>query len=169
MPASQYIRNLRAKLGHDLLLLQSATVMLFDDDGRLLLAQNAENGLWMTIGGAIDPGEEPSDAAVRECWEETGLHVEPVRLLGVFGGPSFRITYPNGDIALYLSIVFEVQKIGGSLRADGLETSSLKFVSHDQAGSLPMAPWNERMVASAFEWRGKTYFAPPTWQPPQTV
>jgi 8-oxo-dGTP pyrophosphatase MutT (NUDIX family) len=26
----------------------------------------------MTVDGAIDPDERPADAAVRECWEETG-------------------------------------------------------------------------------------------------
>jgi 8-oxo-dGTP pyrophosphatase MutT (NUDIX family) len=167
MPVSQYIRSLRAKIGHDLLMLPSATAMLFDDRDRLLLAQNVEGGLWMTIGGAIDPSEEPADAAVRECWEETGLRVNPTRLLGVFGGPSFRITYPNGDVASYLAIVFEVEKIGGVLRADGLETSALRFVSREESKSLPMAPWNERMVATAFECKDRTYFAPPSWKPSQ--
>ncbi len=123
----------------------------------------------MTIGGAIDPGEEPADAAVRECWEETGLLVEPTRLLGVFGGPSFRIAYPNGDIASYVAIAFEARKICGTLRADGLETSALKFVSRNESESLTMAPWNEFMVATAFGCKDRAYFAPPTWQPPQSA
>ena len=139
--------------------------MVFDDAGRVLLAKNAETGVWMTIGGAIDPGEEPADAAVRECWEETGLLVNPTRVLGVFGGPSFRITYPNGDIASYVAIVFEARKIGGSLRADGLETSVLEFVSREEAGTLQMAPWNKQIVATAFQQTGEAYFAPPSWQP----
>ena len=65
-------------------MLQSATVMLLDDRGRLLLAQDAGSELWMTVGGAINPDETPADAAVRECWEETGLRVELTRILGVF-------------------------------------------------------------------------------------
>jgi 8-oxo-dGTP diphosphatase len=32
-------------------------------------------------GGKCEPGEEPSLAAVRECREETGLHVQMVELL----------------------------------------------------------------------------------------
>ena len=32
-------------------------------------------------GGKCEPGEDPSIAAVRECHEETGLHVEMVKLL----------------------------------------------------------------------------------------
>ncbi|MFP5226050.1 MAG: NUDIX domain-containing protein [Acidobacteriota bacterium] len=167
MPPSQYIQDLRAKIGHDLLTLQSATVMLFDDEGRLLLAQEAESGLWMAIGGALDPGEEPADAAVRECWEETGLLVEVTRVLGVFGGPSLRVIYSNGDVASYVCISFEARKIGGSLRADGVEASRLEFFSRDLIEGLPMAPWNQRIVTAAFEHRDDTYFATPTWRPPE--
>ncbi len=35
-----------------------------DDDRR---------GFWLMPGGGIDPGEYPEKAAVRECWEETGV------------------------------------------------------------------------------------------------
>src|SRR6516225_2159666 len=113
MPLSRYLRAVRAKIGHDLLMLQSATVMLFDGTDRLLLARDTDSGLWMTIGGAIEPDEAPADAAVREVWEETGLLVEPSGILGVFGGPEFRITYPNGDNVSYIVTVFAARLVGG--------------------------------------------------------
>jgi 8-oxo-dGTP pyrophosphatase MutT (NUDIX family) len=100
MPSSPYVRALRDRIGHDLLMLQSVSVMLFDG-ARLMLAQHRDTGLWVTIGGAIEPDETPADAVVRECWEETGILVEPTDVLGVFGGPEFRILYPNGDVASY--------------------------------------------------------------------
>lgn len=31
--------------------------------------------LWVLPGGAIEPEEVPADAALREAWEETALHV----------------------------------------------------------------------------------------------
>ena len=31
--------------------------------------------MWMQPGGHIEPGENPADAALRECAEETGLHL----------------------------------------------------------------------------------------------
>src|SRR3712207_4896517 len=103
MPMSSYLRTLRAKVGHDLLMMPAVAIILFDDERRLLLAQDGATGLWMTIGGAMDPDEVPANAAVREVWEETGLLIEPVRLIGVFGGPEFRVTYPNGDAVSYTS------------------------------------------------------------------
>ena len=48
--------------------------------------------------GAIDPGETPAQAIIREVLEETNLCVLPSRIVGVFGGAkNFRFKYPNGD------------------------------------------------------------------------
>ena len=35
-------------------------------------------GVWEFPGGKCEPGEDPRDAAVRECFEETGLEVRAV-------------------------------------------------------------------------------------------
>ena len=165
MPLSPYVRAMRQKIGHDLLMLQAVTVMLFDDLGQLLLAQAAGTRLWMTIGGAVEPDESPADAAVRETWEETGLLVEPIRLLGVFGGPEFRMTYPNGDAVSYVATVFQARRIAGQIRPDGAETTALRFVSRGEAATLPMAAWTREMVDRAFESTAAPYFAPATWRP----
>ena len=165
MPISAHIRALRDKIGNDLLTLPSVAVMLFDDQDRLLVAQEAATGLWMTVGGAVEPDETPADAAVRECWEETGLLVEPTAVLGVFGGPEFRVTYPNGDHASYVVIAFLARQIGGTASPDGLEASALRFVSREEAAALPMAPITKELVAHAFTYEDQPFFAPPKWRP----
>jgi 8-oxo-dGTP pyrophosphatase MutT (NUDIX family) len=165
---SPYVQAMRGRIGHDLLMLQSVTVMLFEDD-RLLLAKDAGTGLWMTVGGAIDPDETPADAAVREFWEETGILVEPTRLIGVFGGPEFRIRYPNGDTVSYVATVFEARRIGGEARPDGTEAVALRFVSREEADSLPMAAWTQVMVTHAFTHDRTAYFRRATWRPPNSV
>ena len=162
---SPYVRAMRAKIGQDLLMLQAVTVMLFEGD-RLLLVQDAETGLWMTVGGAIDPDEAPADAAVRECWEETGILIEPTALLGVFGGPEFRVTYNNGDTTSYVATVFAARRTGGAARPDGVEAAALRFVSREEAAHLAMAAWTRVMVAHAFDHNTTPYFARATWQPP---
>jgi 8-oxo-dGTP pyrophosphatase MutT (NUDIX family) len=41
-----------------------------------------EVGYWFTIGGGVNPGEDPRQAAVREAFEEAGVVVDPDALVG---------------------------------------------------------------------------------------
>lgn len=61
-------------------------------DGRVLLLrgvapQAPEAPFWFTVGGEIDPGEQPQDAAVRELAEETGIVVAVDELSAPIEGP----------------------------------------------------------------------------------
>ena len=55
--------------------------------------RHVEGNDWTTPGGMIEPYETPSNAAVREMWEETGLYVELTHVIGVFGGEILSSTY----------------------------------------------------------------------------
>src|SRR5512138_631370 len=62
-----------------------ALATIFDEQGRVLLVHQTYAGnKWAWPGGAVEPNEVPWDAAVRETREETGLHVEVVRLVSVY-------------------------------------------------------------------------------------
>jgi 8-oxo-dGTP pyrophosphatase MutT (NUDIX family) len=166
MPISDYLRAVRAKVGHDFLLATAATGLVFDDAGRVLLARHSNAGLWVAPGGAIDPDESPVDAVVREVFEETGLHVEPVNLMGVFGGPSFRVRYANGDETGYVMVVFECRVLGGTLVPDGEEILELRWVAPDEIGSLPSSRWASELLPALVASRGRTLLPPVGWRPP---
>ncbi|WP_238996652.1 NUDIX domain-containing protein [Paenibacillus pinistramenti] len=68
---------------------------------------------WGLIAGAIEPGETPAEAVIREVFEETGLHVNPESIIGVYGGKDQRHIYPNGHQVEYLTIVFKCTINGG--------------------------------------------------------
>jgi 8-oxo-dGTP pyrophosphatase MutT (NUDIX family) len=119
---SPYVRRLRERVGHELVLLPSVAVLPWDEDGRLLLVREAQTGLWQTIGGAIDLDESPLEAALRETAEETGVRVQIDGIRGVTGGPEYRLRYPNGDLVSYVSIVFDARVVDGIPRPDGTET-----------------------------------------------
>lgn len=57
---------------------------VFDPDGRVLLIQRKDNGLWALPGGIAEIGSTPAEATLRELWEEAGLRGEVTRLLGIF-------------------------------------------------------------------------------------
>ena len=90
MPLTGHLRELRKKVGHDLLVLPSAAVALHDEQGRVLLGLHSDRRIWVLPGGLIEPCETPGDGAVRETWEETGLIVELTGILGVYGGKELR-------------------------------------------------------------------------------
>src|SRR5215468_7702310 len=121
MPISDYLQAVRRKVGHDLLLLPSAAVVLHDEQMRILLCLHADKKIWVAPGGLIEPGEQPADAAIRETLEETGLNIRLTGIAGVYGGEDLIIDYPNGDRASYVGTVFHGRVVGGELKPDGTE------------------------------------------------
>lgn len=132
---SDYVRGLREKIGHDLLLGPSAAAFVRDGEGRILLVRGGA-GNWMLPGGAVDPGERPADAARREAFEEAGVVVEPLQIAGVFGGPEYRHTYPNGDEIAFVVTVFEARLVAGEPRPDGDETHAVGWFAPDELAGL---------------------------------
>jgi ADP-ribose pyrophosphatase YjhB (NUDIX family) len=59
------------------------TLFILDPAERLALIRKPQFALdvWRPPGGGVKPGEDPTDGAVREAFEETGLRVEPERYL----------------------------------------------------------------------------------------
>ena len=128
MGISPHIAKLRAVVGHDLLVLPSVSVLPVDAAGRLLLVREAgrDDG-WSTLGGAVDQGESPAEAAVREAREEIGVDVELVRLLDVLGGPDYEVTYPNGDRVACVAAVYEARIVRGTPVVSDGELSDLAW------------------------------------------
>jgi 8-oxo-dGTP pyrophosphatase MutT (NUDIX family) len=166
MAISDHIRHLRQKVGSDLLHIPSVTILTFDEQGRVLLVRDSGSGAWTTPGGSIELGEYPADAAIREMCEETGAQVELTRLMGVYGGSDFIVTYGNGDRTSYLMSVFAAQIKGGELQPDGAEVSELRYFSQADLAKLELTAWQQRVLGDAFSQQTPTHFQPPTWQPP---
>lgn len=163
---SPYMRDLRARVGPTLLEVPSVSILTFDDANRVLLVKNADVARWTTPGGAVEPEEVPADAAVREMWEEAGLHVELTRVLGVYGGPEFVVNYSNGDATSYLIVVFEGRILGGEPRPDGVETLEVGWFSEAELGGIPLCLGASIVLAEAFRSRNQPHFAAATWRPP---
>jgi len=61
-----------------------AEAAIFDREGRILLVQRSDDGLWCLPCGWVEPNESPEEAAVREAMEEAGLEVQSPQLVSVF-------------------------------------------------------------------------------------
>ncbi|HVF13219.1 MAG TPA: NUDIX hydrolase N-terminal domain-containing protein [Acidimicrobiales bacterium] len=104
-----------------------------DDDGRILLVQRADSGMWLYPTGWADVGYSPAEVAVKEVLEETGMVVEPVRLIAVLDGLRLGFT----RIPLY-SLVFHCRLVGGELAAHPLECRAVGWFAEDDLPS-PLA------------------------------
>ncbi len=134
-----------------------------NDDGEILLVQRADSGIWLYPTGWADVGYSPAEVAVKEVREETGIEVEPVRLLGVFDGLRRGFT----AVPLY-SMMFYCRATGGSLKAHPLECRDVGWFSRDNLPEPMVRP--ERWAPMAFQaidgFDGPTYFDPvrdPFW------
>ena len=139
MGIAAHIARLRGVVGHELLLLPSVTVLPVDSARRIMLVRHAghDDG-WGTLGGAVEPGESPAVAAIREAREEIGADIELIRLLDVLGGPDYAVTYPNGDRAAYVTAVYEARIVAGSPAPSDGELSELGWFTPDELPSVPL-------------------------------
>ena len=91
-----------------------AAAVLIEQDGRVLLVRRAGEpfrGMWTLPAGFINGGEDPAEAAARECLEETGLSVRVKRVLEIISGKE----HPRGADFI---IVYHADVIGGELKPD---------------------------------------------------
>lgn len=119
--------------------------VLVEQEGKVILVRRAvipAIGSWCLPSGFVEYDESPAEAAVRECLEETGLHVE---LTGVL------------DVSQYVSdlrgpgiiILYQGQIIGGQ-PSPGDDASEVGMFGHDELPTDIAFPSNRRVLT---HWR----------------
>ena len=127
----------------------TASTIVTNDEGQLLLIERHDIRTFDVPGGGLDAGELPTEAAVRETFEETGLRVRPSQLIGLYH-------WPNEPHA-YLSFYFRCELLGGTLQTSE-ESPTVTFVAPD---SLPgrMLPMHRQRIRHSLAHHDK----PPVW------
>jgi ADP-ribose pyrophosphatase YjhB (NUDIX family) len=131
-----------------------------NDAGEILLTQRADSGWWLYPVGWADVGYSPSEIAIKEVYEETGIEIEVIELIAVLDG--LRLGFAR--VPMY-SLVFHCKQIGGELKGHPLETRAVGFFARD---ALPQP------LAGAHRWLDLAFAAIdgkplPTWyDPPRT-
>ncbi|MFZ5884348.1 MAG: NUDIX domain-containing protein [Chloroflexota bacterium] len=91
-----------------------AAAVLVVQDGRVLLVRRVNEpfrGMWTLPAGFVNGGEDPAEAAQRECLEETGLSVRVTRVYDIVAGRE----HPRGADFV---IIYQAEVCGGDLKAD---------------------------------------------------
>ena len=103
---------------------------------------------WALPKGWIDPGESPADTAVREAWEETGVHARLDRKLG-----DIRYAYTRKDgtrvfkVVSFFLLRYRSGRIGAIPAGMELEVAEARWLPLDEAPRL-LAYGGERQMAA---------------------
>ncbi|GAA2269680.1 MULTISPECIES: NUDIX hydrolase [Kitasatospora] len=154
MAIPPFLADLRSFVGTRPLWLSAVTAVVVDEQDRLLLNLRSDTGRWALIGGILDPGEEPADAMVRECLEETGVTVLPEALTSVT--VSELQQYPNGDQAQYLDLTFRCRPVSGEARVNDDESTEVGWFRLDALPELD--EYTRRRIDIALAFDGATAF-----------
>lgn len=131
-----YMWQLRQKVGHAKVIMVGVCAIITDGENRVLLEHRRDFDLWSLPGGAVELGESVLEALKREVLEETGLCVETAELMGLYTGPRFDVTYPNGDQVQNFTITFQVSRWSGALLHDVTESYGVQWWPLDQLPAL---------------------------------
>ncbi len=120
-----------------------------DEQGRLLLIPRADNGWWAMPGGSFELDESLVEAAVREVREESGVGVEVTGLVGIYTDPGHVAALDDGRVVQDLAVCFHARPVGGTARADGVETTDVAWVDPDGLDGYALWPNHVRRIADA--------------------
>ncbi|HLM16491.1 MAG TPA: NUDIX domain-containing protein, partial [Acidimicrobiia bacterium] len=133
--------------------------------GEILLVQRADSGVWLYPTGWADVGYSPSEVAIKEVAEETGIECDPVQLLAVIDGQRMGFS----RFGMYM-LLFYCRATGGELRPHPLETSDVGWFGRDRLPERIAGAglWVDEAFAAIAGNRPATRFdAPrsPIWRP----
>lgn len=130
--SDSYFGQLRALAGDRTLILTATRLVLRDEAGRLLLIRRSDNGVWSVPAGTMELGESIEDCAVRELWEETGLHATAVTPYALHTGPAYTQRNMFGDTYQHFVVLFRVDRWHGELVRQTDETLDAGFYADSE-------------------------------------
>ena len=124
---------------------------IFNARSEILLIQRTDDQLWAMPGGAFEVGEAPAEATCREAWEETGLRVDPLALVGVYDS---RLCGTKSRAHLYQFVFLCRPRDSDVQPLVSNETLDVRWYA--EAALPPLSPGHASKIADAFRyWRGE--------------
>ncbi|MEU8269311.1 NUDIX domain-containing protein [Sphaerisporangium sp. NPDC049002] len=116
-----------------------------DNHGRILLQRRRDTGQWALPMGKMEIGETPSQCAVRETQEETGVLVQPTGLLGIYSDPGHIIAYTDGEIRQEYEVMLLARPASG-VPAANEEASDARWFAPEELSALDIHPTQWRQL-----------------------
>lgn len=138
------------RIGQTAPLRVGCAAIIFDETGeKVLLTRRADNGDWCLPGGGMESGESAAEACVREVWEETGLTVEVIRLVGIYSSPHRITVYNDGNRFQFMSLSF-VAKIRAGTPGVSDEVTAVGYFTRTEMETINMTEPHRLRIEDAF-------------------
>lgn len=134
-----YIKKIRAKLGKDKFIHPGARIIVENKQKEILIIERTDNGGFGIPAGSIEENETIEACIIREVWEETGLRIIDLEVIGISSNPTTEtVEYPNGDSIQYFTIEFYSNNWEGTIKVeDEEEVKNAKFMDISAIKKLP--------------------------------
>lgn len=133
-------------------LVPAAGILAVDDDGRLLLQRRRDTGQWAIPMGKMELGETPTECAIRETEEETGVRVEPTGFLGIYSDPGYIVAYDDhedpskfGEVRQEFEITLIGRPVAGSPAVND-EASDVRWFTPEELPTLDIHPRMQKQI-----------------------
>ncbi len=136
---NDYIQNIRTKLGQDKFIHPAARIIVENDRNEILVVERLDNGKIGIPAGSLEENETIEECIIREVYEETGLEIIELEVIGISTNPQLEtVSYNNGDKIQYFTIEFYSNKWEGHIEVqDKNEIKDSKFVEVQKISQLP--------------------------------
>ncbi len=134
----------------------AVSVFVRDKQGRVLLIQRTDNGLWSLPGGGQEIGESVAETAARETYEETGIAVEVTGIVGVYSDPGHVVAYSDGEVRQQFSLCFRAVPVSGT-PTPSEESSDVRWVARDELAAYDIHPSTLLRITHGYEERPQPY------------
>lgn len=143
MGRTEYLNDPHAPAANTLV--PACGVLAVDEQGRILLQRRRDTGQWALPMGKMDIGETPTQCAIRETHEETGVLVEPTGFLGVYSDPRHIVAYTDGEVRQQYEVMLLARPVAGTPGANE-EASDVRWVALADLEGLDIHPTQWRQL-----------------------
>lgn len=126
-------------------LVPACGVVAADESGRLLLQRRRDTGQWALPMGKMELGETPSQCAIRETREETGVLVDITGILGVYSDPHHIVAYGDGEVRQAYEVMLLARPVEGHPTVND-EATDVRWVDPAELGQLDIHPTQWRQL-----------------------
>ncbi len=117
-------------------------------DNKILLVRERLDGGWTLPGGWADPCQSPTEAVVREVFEESGFEVRVTKLAAVYD----RSKHPHLPLMpFHIYKLLFLCEITGGQATESHETTGVDFFAEDNIPELSLSRTLPEQIARMFE------------------